>query len=177
MAIATDVDDGTKAAYDLPPPSKAGAVEFYQDKDGKPIVDGNTAQEEEDLAAMVGWTQRFGWPVESVTEGESLLDHSTWLESKVPDQYFGGQFTQFRPVVTRITFANTNWCYRMVSQRRGYYFCLSLLVDSCGARGWSRLGHNYHGWLFNLLPNIDQTSAKKPSRRHYPGDGAEEVGQ
>ncbi|KAI0116933.1 tricalbin [Daldinia grandis] len=89
VAIATDVDDGTKANYDLPTPSKAGAMDIPKDKDGRPIVDGNTPEEEEDLAAKVGWTQRFGWPVDSVTEGESLLDHSTWLEERLPDQYFG----------------------------------------------------------------------------------------
>ncbi|OTB02287.1 hypothetical protein M426DRAFT_24771 [Hypoxylon sp. CI-4A] len=89
VAIATDVDDGSKAAYDLPTPSKAGAIELPKDKDGRVITDGNTVEEEEDLAAKVGWTQQFGWPVDSVTEGESLLDHSTWLEEKVPDQYFG----------------------------------------------------------------------------------------
>lgn len=96
MALATDVDDGTKASYDLPTPSKAGAVEIPKDKEGRPIVDGNTPEEEEDLAAKVGWTQRFGWPVDSVTEGESLLDHSTWLEERLPDQYFGGWSTRSR---------------------------------------------------------------------------------
>ncbi|KAI0842960.1 tricalbin [Hypoxylon sp. FL0890] len=89
IALATDVDDGTKANYDLPTPSKAGAIEMHKDKDGRPITGGNTLEEEEDLAAKVGWTQRFGWPVDSVTEGESLLDHSTWLEETLPDQYFG----------------------------------------------------------------------------------------
>ncbi|KAK6948278.1 hypothetical protein Daesc_010042 [Daldinia eschscholtzii] len=89
VAIATDVDDGTKANYDLPSPTKDGAMEIVRDKDGRPIMDGNTAEEEEDLAAKVGWTQRFGWPVDSVMEGESLLDHSTWLEERLPDQYFG----------------------------------------------------------------------------------------
>lgn len=89
IAIATDVDDGNKANYDLPTPSKDGAVELPKDKDGKLITDGNTVEEEEDLAAKVGWTQRFGWPVDSVMEGESLLDHSTWLEETIPDQYFG----------------------------------------------------------------------------------------
>ncbi|KAI5927713.1 tricalbin-1 [Camillea tinctor] len=90
MAIATDVDDGTgKAAYDLPSPSKAGAIANDKDKDGHDITDGNTPEEEEDLAAKIGWTQRFGWPVESVTEGESMLDHSTWLEGKLSDQFYG----------------------------------------------------------------------------------------
>ncbi|KAH9999565.1 tricalbin [Xylariaceae sp. FL0662B] len=89
IALATDVDDGTKAAYDLPTPSKAGAIEVVKDNEGRPITGGDTVEEEEDLAAKVGWTPRFGWPTESVTAGESLLDHSTWLEEKVPDQFFG----------------------------------------------------------------------------------------
>ncbi|KAI5867087.1 tricalbin [Durotheca rogersii] len=89
IALATDVDDGSQVNYDLPTPSKAGAIENPKDKDGRPITDGNTAEEEEDLAALVGWTQRFGWPVDSVTEGESLLDHSTWVEENLADTLFG----------------------------------------------------------------------------------------
>ncbi|KAI2615597.1 tricalbin [Hypoxylon sp. NC1633] len=89
VAIVTDVDDGNKADYDLPAPSKDGAiVAITKDQDGRSITDGNTA-EDDDLAAKVGWTQRFGWPVDSVTAGESLLDHSTWLDERVPEQYFG----------------------------------------------------------------------------------------
>ncbi|KAI1106687.1 tricalbin [Jackrogersella minutella] len=89
VAIATDVDDGTRASYDLPSPSRAGAIVLPKDQDGRTIADENDAREEEDLAAKVGWSQRFGWPMDSVTEGESLLDHTTWLEGTVPDQYFG----------------------------------------------------------------------------------------
>ncbi|KAI0390963.1 C2 domain-containing protein [Xylariaceae sp. FL0594] len=86
VALATDVDDGTKAAYDLPPPSKAGVVEKGLDKTGQ---ENDADEPEENLTEKVGWEQRFGWPVESILEGDSLLDHSTWLEDKIPDQYFG----------------------------------------------------------------------------------------
>ncbi|KAI1868719.1 uncharacterized protein JN550_006294 [Neoarthrinium moseri] len=87
VAVATDADDegAVKADY-LPPASKAQAVEFEKDADGK------TADSKEDdaaLAAKVGWTQRFGWPNESITEGESLLDHQTWVEGKISDKFFG----------------------------------------------------------------------------------------
>ncbi|KAI1333108.1 C2 domain-containing protein [Xylariaceae sp. FL0255] len=85
IALATDVDDGTnQATYDLPEPSKVGVVHFADENDEQ-----KKAQEEEDLAAKVGWTQRFGWPVDSVTSGDSMLDHSTWLEGKIPDHLFG----------------------------------------------------------------------------------------
>lgn len=91
----TDVDDGTnKAAYDLPSPTKAGVVEVAKDVNGNPIQDSAAAQEEEDMAEKVGWNQRFGWPVESVLSGDTMLDHTTWVESKLPDKFFGGKFSR-----------------------------------------------------------------------------------
>lgn len=89
----TDVDDGVKAAYDLPSPSKAGIAGVAKDVDGKPIQESGTAEEAEDMAEKVGWNQRYGWPVESVLAGDSMLDHSTWLEDKLPDEYFGGNYS------------------------------------------------------------------------------------
>ncbi|KAI0873036.1 C2 domain-containing protein [Hypoxylon argillaceum] len=90
VALVTDVDDGTnKAAYDLPSPTKAGVVEVAKDVNGNPIQDSAAAQEEEDMAEKVGWNQRFGWPVESVLSGDTMLDHTTWVESKLPDKFFG----------------------------------------------------------------------------------------
>ncbi|GAW20606.1 hypothetical protein ANO14919_101140 [Xylariales sp. No.14919] len=88
VALVTDVDDGNKVSYDLPTPSKAGVVEFSKDEHGKPIQE-QTLEEEEDMADKVGWNQRFGWPVDSVLSGDSMLDHSTWLEGKIPDAFFG----------------------------------------------------------------------------------------
>lgn len=43
------------------------------------------------MADKVGWNQRFGWPVENVLDGDTMLDHSTWLEGKIPDAFFGGK--------------------------------------------------------------------------------------
>lgn len=90
VALVTDVDDGAKAAYDLPSPSKAGVVNDGKDQNGNPIKDADGVEEEEDMADKVGWNQRYGWPVESVLAGDSMLDHSTWLETKMPDAFFGG---------------------------------------------------------------------------------------
>ncbi|KAI1283289.1 C2 domain-containing protein [Xylaria sp. FL0933] len=88
VALVTDVDDGTKVAYDLPSPSKAGVVEAHKDEHGKAIPEQGST-EEEDMADKVGWNQRFGWPVDSVLSGDSMLDHATWLEGKLPDTLFG----------------------------------------------------------------------------------------
>lgn len=49
--------------------------------------------EQAQWAERVGWAPRFGQG--SITEaeaGESLLDHQTFLESKLDDKWFGGEF-------------------------------------------------------------------------------------
>ncbi|KAK4042437.1 C2 domain-containing protein [Parachaetomium inaequale] len=89
VAIVTDIDDGTKAAdIDLPSPSKAGAIEVAKGEDGKPLVNGQ-AEDEEDDWSRTGWAPQFGWPTELADEGEDLLDHSTWVESQLAEKFFG----------------------------------------------------------------------------------------
>ncbi|KAF7531281.1 hypothetical protein G7054_g9026 [Neopestalotiopsis clavispora] len=86
VAVATDADDGGVKADYLPAASKAAVVDVDSEEGG------HTATEQEDkeaLAAKVGWTSQFGWPHESVLEGESLLDHQTWVEGKIPDKFYG----------------------------------------------------------------------------------------
>jgi hypothetical protein len=91
VAIATDIDDGTKADVDLPTPSKAGAIEVAKDGDGKPLANGHVAEDEEDDWGKTGWEPRFGWPSEPADEGESMLDHTTLVESQLPEKFFGGK--------------------------------------------------------------------------------------
>lgn len=93
VAIVTDIDDGTKADVDLPAPSKAGAIEVRRGEDGKPHESGQADDEDADDFSRTGWAPRFGWPTESAHEGESMLDHTTWVESQIPEQFFGGKLT------------------------------------------------------------------------------------
>lgn len=86
----TDIDDGTKADIDLPSPSKAGAIEFAKDENGKVVANGQAVEEEDDWS-KTGWAPRFGWPDEPADEGEDLLDHSTWVESQLSEKFFGGR--------------------------------------------------------------------------------------
>lgn len=90
VAIATDIDDGSKPAFDLPSPSKAGVVEVTHGEDGKALVDGKEVDDDDnEMGPKTGWAPRFGWPVESIKTSESLLDHSTWLEGQIPDKFYG----------------------------------------------------------------------------------------
>ena len=100
VAVVTDIDDGKPAAYDLPPPTTAGALAATappKDKSGKPLTNGVNghmdADENERWIEKAGWAPRFGTGAsnESV-QSESLADHQTWVEGKLDDKFFGGRF-------------------------------------------------------------------------------------
>ena len=86
-------DDGTPDQYDLPPPSKEGAVPASPQPDGTPnMPNGHINHDEnERYVQKTGWAPRFGQG--SITEeeaGASLLDHATLLETKLDEKFFGG---------------------------------------------------------------------------------------
>ncbi|KAM4054804.1 C2 domain-containing protein [Hirsutella rhossiliensis] len=88
-AIITDQDDGTGPDEDLPEPSKAGVLDVATDADGKRLADGTDPEANEAPYSRTGWSPMMGWPTNSSMEGESLLDHATWVEDKLPDHLFG----------------------------------------------------------------------------------------
>ncbi|CZR50948.1 probable transmembrane protein [Phialocephala subalpina] len=91
VAIPTDIDDGTPGAYDLPPPSTAGALAATGPKKDASGTAGLVDAEDEDRwIERAGWAPRFGNGASSESmEGESLLDHQTWVEGKLEDKFFG----------------------------------------------------------------------------------------
>lgn len=38
-----------------------------------------------------GWAPRFHIPEDDMDEGETLLDHQTFIETKLDDKFFGGR--------------------------------------------------------------------------------------
>ncbi|PON20466.1 hypothetical protein TGAM01_v210697 [Trichoderma gamsii] len=87
-AIATDVDDGTGPDEDLPEPTKAGALDVGKDEQSKQLANGVIEPVEEEFS-RTGWAPQIGWPADSTLAGESLLDHTTWVESQLPDHLYG----------------------------------------------------------------------------------------
>ncbi|KAF2723558.1 tricalbin [Polychaeton citri CBS 116435] len=85
-ALVSDQDDGKTAGYDLPPPSKAGVVAAPSDAETR----GHIAKDDEEAFAKTGWAPRFGNPGDKDAEEEgTMLDHSTFLETKLDDKFFG----------------------------------------------------------------------------------------
>lgn len=86
-------DDGTPDQYDLPPPSKEGAIPVSAPPNGKSIMPDDQLNQDdaERFIEKTGWAPRFGQGSITTEEAEeSLLDHTTLLESKLNDKFFGG---------------------------------------------------------------------------------------
>ncbi|KAL8742988.1 MAG: hypothetical protein Q9184_008168, partial [Pyrenodesmia sp. 2 TL-2023] len=95
VGITTDIDDGTPDQYELPAPSKGGALPpplATASADGK-LSQANGHLHQDDKTRYedrVGWAPRFGQgSITDAEAAESPLDHQTWVESKLDDKFFG----------------------------------------------------------------------------------------
>ena len=86
--MVTDVDDGTGPDEILPEASTAGALDIAKDADGNKLT-GSDPGAQEAPYSRTGWAPKFGLG-DSTLKSESLLDHSTWLEGRLPDNLYGG---------------------------------------------------------------------------------------
>ena len=78
---------------DLPPPSKEGAIEPATNAAGRPTSATGVLPEQERWARdRVGWEPRFGTGETAADKADdrTLLDHQTFLESKLDEKFFGG---------------------------------------------------------------------------------------
>ncbi|KAI4100961.1 MAG: hypothetical protein LQ339_005282 [Xanthoria mediterranea] len=92
VGVVTDIGDGTPDQYDLPAPSKGGALPPSPATSTNPgQANGHIHQDDKSrYEDRVGWAPRFGQ--DSITEveaQESPLDHQTWVESKLDNKFFG----------------------------------------------------------------------------------------
>lgn len=168
VAIATDIDDGAPAAYDLPEPTTAGALAPTappKDKSGQPITNGVSGaftddDEEARWIERAGWAPRFGDGKKGDEgEGESLLDHQTWVEGRLEDKFYGGKHEPRLETKESLTAL-----LRLVSQYCCDHICLSLIM-ACGCpRGRARLGLSHNCHLWHILSHFNTTSATKFSR-------------
>lgn len=59
------------------------------------MANGHTHKDDAARYSKTGWAPRFGQgSITSEEAGESLLDHTTLLESKLDDKFFGGKPTE-----------------------------------------------------------------------------------
>ncbi|SMR43530.1 unnamed protein product [Zymoseptoria tritici ST99CH_3D1] len=115
--LATDADDGPDAGYDLPPPSKKGAIsDAAKPEDDKDTA--HAAQQEGEDWAKVGWAPRFGNPSDK-DEGGTMLDHQTFLEGKLDDKFFGDWYHNAAIIVVACL---SSWVIAVLGGGLGWVF-------------------------------------------------------
>ncbi|ERT02180.1 hypothetical protein HMPREF1624_00478 [Sporothrix schenckii ATCC 58251] len=127
VAIATDIDDGSAAQYDLPSPTKAGAITAPPAGDEKAAGNGAAAPGETEMGPeTTGWAPRFGWPVESIRDAPSLLEHSTWLEGRLPANLYGDWYHNTGIIIFACL---TSWFIAVLGGGLGWVF---IIIATCG---------------------------------------------
>ena len=121
-ALASDADDGQTAGYDLPPPSKAGAIETPDTPTGE--ANGGIGKED-DVYSKTGWAPRFGTPKDGEDEG-TLLDHQDFLEGKLDDKFFGDWYHNAGVIIFACLFS---WVVAVLGGGLGWVF---LVMAFCG---------------------------------------------
>ena len=118
-ALVTDQDAGPDAGYDLPTPTKEGAV----DSPTTAISPTEAKKQQDAEYAKVGWAPRFGNP-KSEEEG-SLLDHQTFLEGKMNEKFFGDWYHNAGVIIFACL---SSWTVAVLGGGLGWVF---LIMAAC----------------------------------------------
>jgi hypothetical protein len=90
--LVSDADKQTPD-YDLPPPTKDGAITRGEENDRQQRPPGHQEDEDERFWKIAGWAPRFGYAIPpDVDFSKNLADQQTWLEERLHDHLFGGTF-------------------------------------------------------------------------------------
>ncbi|ROT37420.1 tricalbin-1 [Sodiomyces alkalinus F11] len=137
VSIVTDVGDDKAPTADLPPPTTEGAIELKRDEEGN-VVDDDGASDGEKPFERTGWAPRLGWPVEVSTE--SLLDHSTWLESNIPDAFYGDWYHNAAIIVFACI---SSWLVAVLGGGLGWVFILMAVCSTYYRTSIRRVRRNF----------------------------------
>ncbi|KAE9578818.1 hypotheticall protein [Colletotrichum fructicola] len=141
ISVVTDVADSSAPVTDLPEPTKAGAIEVVKDKDGKTLNSGEHPQgHEEEPYTRTGWAPQFGWPKDVVHDSVSLLDHSTWLESNIPDKFYGDWYHNAAIIVFACI---SSWLVAVLGGGLGWVFILMAVCSTYYRTSIRRVRRNF----------------------------------
>jgi hypothetical protein len=78
--------------YNLPPPTKDGAISPGEIKNDEPQgLQHELEDDDERFWKIAGWAPRFGYAIPpDVDFSKNLADQQTWLEERLRDGLFGG---------------------------------------------------------------------------------------
>lgn len=125
-ALVTDIDDGIGNKYDLPPPSEKGAVVSASPTTPNAAAANGHPPEDDSRWERVGWAPRFGQG-DMGDEGDgTMLDHQTWLESRIEDKFFGDWYHNTGVIIFACL---ASWVVAVLGGGLGWVF---LIMATCG---------------------------------------------
>ncbi|KAJ0313477.1 hypothetical protein COL516b_000416 [Colletotrichum fioriniae] len=140
ISVVTDVADSSAPVTDLPPPTKEGVIELPKDQDGNTIKTHDPQSQDEEPYTRTGWAPRFGWPADDLHDAASLLDHSTWLESNLPDKFYGDWYHN----AAIIAFACiSSWLVAVLGGGLGWVFILMAVCSTYYRTSIRRVRRNF----------------------------------
>ncbi|KAL8942831.1 MAG: hypothetical protein Q9216_001446 [Gyalolechia sp. 2 TL-2023] len=143
VGVVTDIDDGTPDQYELPTPSKGGALPASPTTPTK-STPANGHLHQDDKARYedrVGWAPRFGQG--SITEAEaeeSPLDHQTWVESKLDDKFFGDWYHNTGVIIFACL---SSWVIALLGGGLGWVFLVMAICATYYRTSIRRVRRNF----------------------------------
>ena len=129
MGIATDIDDGRPDDYDLPPPTAAGAIAPTNGEVDKSTgVNGIAPEDERWARDRTGWAPRFGDGMTAAEKADTsnLLDHQTFLESRLDEKFFGDWYHNTAVIIFACL---ASWIIALFGGGLGWVF---IIMAACG---------------------------------------------
>ncbi|KAF2712701.1 tricalbin [Pleomassaria siparia CBS 279.74] len=127
-ALASDADGSVGTKYDLPPATKAGAIDISSSPTSGEANGHAPELDDDERWARVGWAPRFGMPGagDGSEEEGTLLDHQTFLEGKLEDKFFGDWYHNTGVIIFACL---SSWVVAVLGGGLGWVF---LIMAICG---------------------------------------------
>lgn len=136
--LVTDQDTGGTPDYDLPTPSKAGALTPTTAQAANQ-ANGSIHGGDDDWE-RVGWEPRFGFPPGDFDSSETLQDRQTWLETRLQDRLYGDWWHNAGVII----FACLScWTIAVLGGGLGYVFVVMAICATYYRTSIRRVRRNY----------------------------------
>ncbi|MCJ1309428.1 hypothetical protein MMC25_003087 [Agyrium rufum] len=137
-AATARADDGTPDQYDLPSPSHTAISEPSSLTTGK--ANGRAPNDKGEWD-KVGWAPRFGpGSINEEDANASLLDHATYLESKLDDKFFGDWYHNTAVIIFACL---SSWLVALLGGGLAWVFLVMAVCGTYYRTSMRRVRRNY----------------------------------
>ncbi|KAK5107307.1 hypothetical protein LTR62_001400 [Meristemomyces frigidus] len=145
-ALVSDQDGDGVPDYDLPPPSKEGAIaaaDLTTEVNGEIVTN-----DEVDKYGRVGWAPRFGNPGDKLEDEGTMLDHQTFLEGKLDDKFFGDWYHNAGVIIFACL---ASWTVAVLGGGLGWVFIVMAVCGTYYRTSLRRVRRNFRDDIIRQL--------------------------